>query len=135
MTLRQVLVLVLVSLNLSVADPEPGWGGGGNPGSGAFLTLDPGSQTHIFDSLMTNFSVKGIEVLSGLAEEKKFLYLFKNKISYNFELFVDKKIVGPTYFSPPLLVLLLDPRSGMAKNQDPGHRNLKTAHNLAVIFL
>ncbi len=38
-----------------------------DPGSGAFLTLDPGSgigfpdpgfQTHIFDSLMTNFWVK-----------------------------------------------------------------------------
>ncbi len=27
-------------------------------GSGAFLTLDPGSHTHIFDTLMTNFGVK-----------------------------------------------------------------------------
>jgi hypothetical protein len=50
----------------SVADPDPG--------SGAFLTLDPGSgegffripdlgsQTYIYESLMTNFWVKSISL-------------------------------------------------------------------------
>ncbi len=99
-----------------------------DPGSGAFLTLDPESgmglfripdpQTHIFDSLMTNFWVKSTIILS--------VYLFKNKIIYNLFIFVATKDVGKKKF-PPLLVLLLDPGSGsrdpgygMDKNQDPG---------------
>ncbi len=36
-------------------------------GSGDFLILDPGSQTHIFDSLMTNFWVKSTIILSVFA--------------------------------------------------------------------
>jgi hypothetical protein len=56
----------------SVADPK----------SGAFLTLDPGfglgffrisdsgSQTHIFDSLMTKFGVKSTIILCVLAFKK-----------------------------------------------------------------
>jgi hypothetical protein len=36
-------------------------------------------------------------------------------------IFVTKKMVGQHKISPPpLLVLLLDPGSGMDKNQDPG---------------
>jgi hypothetical protein len=70
-----------------------------NPGSGAFLTLDPGygigffrilhlgSQTHIFDSSMTNFWVKSAIILSVLAK-KNSLYLFKNIIIYNFIILV-----------------------------------------------
>ncbi len=57
----------------SVADPVPG--------SGAFLTLDPGygvgffripdpgSKTHIFYSLITNFWVKSTIILSALAKK------------------------------------------------------------------
>jgi hypothetical protein len=41
-----------------------------DPGSDAFFTLDPGSQTHIFDSLMTNFWVKSTIILSVLAKKK-----------------------------------------------------------------
>ncbi len=51
-----------------------------DPKYGAFLTLDPGqvffqipdlgSQTHIFDSLMTNFRVKNTIILSVLAEHQ-----------------------------------------------------------------
>ncbi len=38
-------------------------------GSGAFLTLDPGYLTHIFDSLMTNYWVKSTIILSVLAKK------------------------------------------------------------------
>jgi hypothetical protein len=62
-------------------------------GSGAFLTLDPGSQTNIFDILMTNFWVKNNIIFNVLAE-KNFLYLFKNKISCNSMIFVATKMVG-----------------------------------------
>ncbi len=55
-----------VSLFTSFADPGSGAGLTLDPGSGAFLTLDPvffripvpSFQTHIFDSLMTNFWIK-----------------------------------------------------------------------------
>ncbi len=45
-------------------------------GSGAFLTLDPGSQTNIFDGFMTNFWVKSTVILSVLA--KPFFLPVKN---------------------------------------------------------
>jgi hypothetical protein len=51
---------------------------------------DPGSQTNIFDSLMTNFRIKSTIIFSALAK-KKFLYLFKNKIIDNFLIFVATK--------------------------------------------
>ncbi len=52
---------------------------------------------------------------------KKFLYLFKNKIIYNFMIFVATKMVGQTkYFPPSSFGAVLDPGSGMDKNQDPG---------------
>jgi hypothetical protein len=47
-------------------------------GSGAFLTLDPGSQTNIFDSLMKKFWVKSTIILSFLAK-KIFLSVQKLK--------------------------------------------------------
>jgi hypothetical protein len=52
---------------------------------------------------MTHFRVKSTIILSVLAL-KKFLYLLKNKIIYNFMIFVDtkngktKKIVSPSSF-------------------------------------
>ncbi len=48
----------------SVTDPDAG--------SGAFLTLDPGSRTHIFNTLMTNFWVKSTIILSVLAKKNFF---------------------------------------------------------------
>jgi len=70
----------------SIANPDPG--------TSAFLTLDPekvfpdpGSQTHIFDSLMTDFRVNRTIILSALAKQN-FLYQFKNKIIHNFMIFV-----------------------------------------------
>jgi hypothetical protein len=67
----------------SVADPDPG--------SGAFLTLDPGRnrflpdpgcQTNIFDGFMTVFGVKSTKFL--VFWPKKFRNLFKNKTIHNF---------------------------------------------------
>ncbi len=66
-------------------------------GSGAFLTLDPGSQTHIFDSLMTNFWVKSIIILIVLA--KKF-FLPVLKLFSNFWYLWPQKMVGQTKFAP-----------------------------------
>ncbi len=50
-------------MSRSVANPDPG--------SIAFSTLDPGSQTYIFESLMTNVWVKstGTIILSVLAKK------------------------------------------------------------------
>jgi hypothetical protein len=62
--------------NVAVADPDPG--------SGAFMTLDPGpdlgSQNHIFDSLITNVWVKSTISRSVLAK-KKFLTCAKIKFT------------------------------------------------------
>jgi hypothetical protein len=72
----------------SVADPYPG--------SGAFLTLDPGSgigffripdlgsQTHIFESLVTIFWVKSYLKIG----PKFFLLHFKTKVNFNFVKYV-----------------------------------------------
>ena len=116
-------------------------------GSGAFLTPgsgnrngffpNPGSQTHIFESLLTIFWVKSSIILF-----KKFLQHFKNKIIFNFVKFVaTKKGMTTNFFAPLSFVLSLDPGSeiqdprsgfrdpvsgirdpgsGMDKNQDPG---------------
>ncbi len=73
-----------------VADPDPGFGAflSLKPGSliGFFRILDIGSQTHIFDSLMTNFWVKSTIILRVLAEN--FVYLF---IISSFMIFVATK--------------------------------------------
>jgi hypothetical protein len=72
---------------------------------------------------MTNIWVKSTIILSVLAK-KKFLYLFKNKNLYFYD------ICG--LVAPPLLVLLLDPGSEMDKNQDPGYtsRIRNTVHKM-----
>ncbi len=48
------------------------------------------------------------------------VYLFKTKIIFNFLKFVVTKKVRILIFSPPLLLLLLDPGSGTDESQDPG---------------
>jgi hypothetical protein len=50
-----------------------------DPGSGAFLPLDPGSSTHISESPVTIFWAKNNIMLCQSAQIF-FLYLFKNKI-------------------------------------------------------
>ncbi len=60
----------------SVADPDPGYEAflTMDPGSGIGFFLDPGFQTHIFDSLMTNFWVKRTRIVSVLAKKKFFTF-------------------------------------------------------------
>ncbi len=102
----------------SVADPDPGsWIL--DPGLGAFWPLDagsgirnrffpdPGSQDHIFKSFLTIFLVKSSIFLWILAQ-----------ILWN--LWLHKKVWQLIFFHLSLLLLFLDPGSGMGKNQDPG---------------
>jgi hypothetical protein len=75
----------------SVADPDPV----------PFLTLDPGSQTHIYDSLMKHFWVKSTIILSVLAK-KNFLHRFKNKLFTikRYFIFVAQKVLDKNFFFP-----------------------------------
>jgi copper chaperone CopZ len=80
-----------------------------NPGSGSFLTLDPGSEIGFFR-------------ISDPGSQSHFIFdsliPVQNKVIYNC-------MEGQqNFFLPPLLVLLLDPGSGMNKNQDPGSATL-----------
>ncbi len=69
------------NVRISVADPDPGSGAFLNPGPGSGILNrffpDPGSQTHIFESLVTNFWVKSSIIFEKWP--KKFLHHFKNK--------------------------------------------------------
>jgi hypothetical protein len=59
---------------------------------------------------MTNFRVKRAIILSDWAKKN----FFQNKIIYNFYEISGYKKISEKFFSPPpLLVLLLDPRSGI----------------------
>ncbi len=74
----------------------------------------PDPKTHIFESLLAILWVESSIILCKLAQI--------NKI-FNFVIFVAKKKVVPgtaNFFHPSILLLFLDPRSGMDKNQDPG---------------
>jgi hypothetical protein len=48
-----------------------------------------------------------------------FHHLFKNKIIYNFVIFVATKNEQQIFFHPSRWLLFLDPGSGMDQNQDP----------------
>jgi len=92
------------------------------PGSGSVLYThpDPGSQTHIFEGLVTIFWVKSSIILGKLGQIF-FLQHIKNKIIFSFVKFVaTKNGLTKKNFHPCLLLLFLDPGSGMGKNQDPG---------------
>ncbi len=86
----------------------------------------PGSQTHISKSLVKIF---GFNILKNLCQLAQIcLYLFKNKIIYNF---IDAKNVAQKNF--PLLFFVLvgsvrDGRksgSGIKENEDPGWRKIR----------
>jgi hypothetical protein len=81
------------------------------PGSriGSFRISDSGSQTH--DKFLGKKFYNSLKTCPNF-----FLQHFKNKIIYNFVKFV----AITTKFHPSLLLLFLDPRSGMCKRQDPG---------------
>ncbi len=95
----------------SVADPDPGSGAFLPPGLGSgirnrFFT-DPGSQTHIFDRLMTIFWVESSIILCKLAQNVIFVATKKVHMTTNF-------------FHPSLLLLFLDPGSKIRDGQKSG---------------
>jgi hypothetical protein len=77
-----------------VADPDPGSGGFLTPGSGIRKRFfpDPGSQGHIFESLVTIFWGKKIYIFLKIGPNF-FLLHFKNKINLNLVKFVATKRV------------------------------------------
>ncbi len=103
-----------MSKNTSVADPDPGSGAFLTPGSGSgigFLRIpDLGSQTHIFESLVSD-NILGKKFYNSLRIGPNFfLQHFKNKIIFNYVIFVaTKKGMATNFFHPSLLLLLLDP--------------------------
>jgi hypothetical protein len=92
--------------NSSVADPDPV----------PFWPQGPGSQTHIFESLVTIFGVKSSIILRKLAH----IFFFSTSKLYQFailwNLWLHKMLWQLIFFHPSLL----DPGNGMGKNQDPG---------------
>ncbi len=80
-------------------------------GSGIDFYPDPGSLTHVFESLVTILKIG----------PNFFLQHFKSKIIFNFVKFVaPEEGITTIFFHPSLLLLFLDPGSGVGKNQDPG---------------
>ena len=88
-----------------------------NPGS---RIPDPGSQNHIFKSLVTKFWGKGSIIL--WKPTHIFFFHFKNKIIYNFvKLVATKKDMKTNFFSPLFFVAVFG--SGIRDNH-PGHATL-----------
>ncbi len=82
---------------------------------------DPGSQTHIFQNLVTIFWVKFYNSLK--IGTNFFLQYFKNKIIFNLVKFVaTKKGITKIFFHPSLLLLFLDPGS---ETRDPGYVKIR----------
>jgi hypothetical protein len=94
-----------------------------NPGSGALLTLGSGIRNRFFEGLVTIFWVK-TSIILGKLSQNFFLQHIKNKIVLSFVKFVaTKNGLTQKIFHRCLLLLFLDPGSGMGKNQDPGIRD------------
>jgi hypothetical protein len=74
-----------------------------NPGSGKSFFPEPGTQTHIFEILVTFFWGKSTKSLREFAR-----YLFKNNAILSIVKFEATKKGRTTDFFPPLLLLLLD---------------------------
>ncbi len=95
---------------------------GPDPGSGVsfFWILDPGSLTRISVSLVTNFWMKNSSI------GPQILFLFKNKIVYNFVKCMAIKKRFDNIFFPLLLFVIVGFGSGIRdpewKNPDPGSR-------------
>jgi hypothetical protein len=93
---------------------------------------DSGYQTHVFESLVIIFWTKSTKILCKLAQTfLLYRYPIQRLIIMNFFIFVSTKKVGQQIFHP-LLLLLLDPRSGSGirdgyksgsgiNNPDPQH--------------
>jgi hypothetical protein len=66
------------------------------------LIRDPGSQIHIFQSLVLIFGVKSTVILCKFKISQKFcLFQFRNKIILNFMIFVVTKNGRTPFFPPP----------------------------------
>ncbi len=77
---------------------------------------DPGSQTHIFESLVTIFWVKSFIILWKLAQIFFFSISKLKKFSLMCNLWLHKRYDN-NFFSPLSFVVFLDPGSGI---RDPG---------------
>ncbi len=95
-----------------------------DPGSGGFgirnrFFPDPGSQTHILESLVTIFWVKSSVILRKLAQI--FFQHFKNKIIFSFVKFVaTRKGMTTNYFSPLSFDVVFWIRDLGSEIRDPG---------------
>jgi hypothetical protein len=103
----------------SFADPGSGHL---TPGSEIdfFRILDPGSQTHIFESLMTIFWVESSIILCKLTQI--FFSQFKINIIFSFVIFGATKTGRTTHFCHPSLVAVFG--SGI-RDKHPGSATLE----------
>jgi hypothetical protein len=91
-----------------------------DPGSGIRNRFFFGSQSHIFDSSMTNFWVKSTLILNVLAKEIFFTCLKKKLFTILRYMGLQRMEGQKNIFLPPLFVLLLYSGSGIDRNQYPG---------------
>ncbi len=79
---------------------------------------DPGSLSHIFESLVTNFWVKRSIILYKLAQIF-FLYPFKNKIIFNLVILGERlqKKVGQQFFLPFSFIAVVGSRRTYVKSK------------------
>ncbi len=92
-------------LRIRTRDPVSLWPLDPGSGMGLFRISDPGSQTHIFESLVTTFWVKSSIILLNLAQNI-FLEQFKNKIILRYifwNLWLQKNVWQKKNFRPSLL--------------------------------
>ncbi len=121
--------LLRAVLRIRIRDPVPFWPLDPGPGIGFFRIPDPGSQIHIFESLLTIFWVKSSIILWKLAQIF-FFSISKLKNVQFCEIFGYVKSYDNKFFFTPLFCCcfwirdprsgILDPGSGMGKIQDPG---------------
>ncbi len=111
-----LLIRIRDPVPFGLLDPGPESGIGFFPDPGSRI-LDPWSQTHIFESLVSIFCDKSSIILWKLAQ---IIFSGISKIkwfSILWNLWLQKKVWQPIFFRPSLLLLFLDPGS---KIRDPG---------------
>ncbi len=100
------------ALRIRIRDPVPFWPWNQDPGS----RIAKPYFWKLSDNFLGKKCYNSLKIGSNF-----FLQHFKNKIIFNFVKFVATKIGMTTiFFHPSLLLLFLDPGSGMGKNQDAG---------------
>jgi hypothetical protein len=104
-----------------------------DPGSGAFLT--PGSQTLIFESLMTIFWVESSIILCKFGP---IFFLHPVQNQYNFVIFVSTKKVGQQIFFTPLFCCcfwIRDGKKSGSEIRDKQHCNTANRINVPLLLL